>query len=405
MYRSLLALLSSYGILLIANGSFGTLVSLRTKTEAFPDTVIGVVLSGYFAGLLLSSFYAVRVVAYIGHIRAFATFASIASTVALAHLLWIDPVFWGVLRVVSGFCMGGMIVVTEGWLNERATNTNRGSILSLYTITTYACIGSAQLLMMLSHPEGFKLFVIISILYSFALIPILMTQSQAPAPSLSNRPDIRQLFRVSPVGMMGSFTVGVINGIFYALTPIYTNSLGLDIRQTAIFMALAATSGILLQFPLGKLSDKVDRRWIIIFSSTMTVIACLILFSGTAENMVKLYTSAVFYGAVAFSINPICAAHVNDLSPPKERTQTASGLLMSYGVGAVIGPFGAGFIMPFGVNYIFMISATIAGVFIIYALLRLYIKPRHQQVKGDFKPFSLQSPARRLGFRSENEHD
>ncbi len=403
MYRSLFALLSSYGILLIANGAFGTLISLRTKTEAFPDTVIGIVLSGYFAGLLLSSFYAVRVVAYIGHIRAFATFASIASTVALAHLLWVDPVFWGILRVVSGFCMGGMIVVTEGWVNERATNANRGSILSLYMITTYACIGSAQLLMMFSHPEGFRLFVIISILYSFALIPILITQSQAPAPALSSRPDIRQLFRVSPVGMMGSFTVGILNGIFYALTPIYTNSLGLNIEQTAIFMALAAASGVLLQFPLGKLSDKVDRRWIIIFSSSMTAIASLILFYGRADNLFVLYASAVFYGAVAFSINPLCAAHVNDLAPPEERTQTASGLLMSYGVGAVIGPFGAGFIMPFGVQYIFMISTSIVSIFIVYALLRLYIKPRKEQVKEEFKPFPIQSPARNLGF-SDNEN-
>lgn len=403
MYRSLLALLSSYGILLIANGAFGTLVSLRTKTEAFPDSVIGIVLSGYFAGLLLSSFYAARVVAYIGHIRAFATFASVASTVALAHLLWVDPTFWGVLRVVSGFCMGGMIVVTEGWLNERATNANRGSILSLYMITTYACIGTAQLLMMLSHPGGFKLFVIISILYSFALIPILMTQSQAPAPALANRPNMRQLFQTSPVGMAGSFTVGMMNGIFYALTPIYANSLGLDIKQTAVFMALAAASGVLLQFPLGKISDKVDRRWIMIFSAAMTIIACLLLFSGTSDNLARLYASGIFYGAVAFSINPICAAHVNDLSPPEERTQTASGLLMSYGVGAVIGPFGAGFVIPFGVHYIFIISATVLALFTAYALLRLYVKPRHRQVKDEFQPFSLQSPARRLGFADREE--
>lgn len=402
-YRSIIALLSSYGILLIANGSFGTLVSLRTKSEAFPDSVIGVVLSGYFAGLLLSSFYAVRVVAHIGHIRAFASFASIASTVALAHLLWVDPAFWGFLRVVSGFCMGGMIVVTEGWLNERASNKNRGSILSLYMITTYACVGSAQLLMMLANPDGFKLFVIISILYSFALIPILMTQSQAPAPVQRRLPNIKRLFKTSPVGMIGSFVVGIVNGIFYALTPIYAMGLGLSIHQTAIFIALAASSGMLLQLPLGKISDKVDRRWVIVFSALMTSIACYLLFYADASNKLHLYLSAIFYGSVAFSINPICGAHVNDLSPPDERTQTASGLLMFYGVGAVIGPLVAGFVLSHGAQYIFALSGSVVFSFAVYTLIRLNIKPRHNQVKKHFKPFTVQSPARRLGFESSTK--
>lgn len=401
-YRSLFALLTSYGILLLANGLFGTIISLRTKSEAFPDSVIGIVLAGYFAGLLFSAFYAARVVARIGHIRAFAAFASVASAVALAHLLWINPTFWGILRVISGFCMGGMIVVTEGWLNERANNHNRGSILSLYMITTYACIGSAQLLLMLSSPDGFKLFIMVSILYSFALIPILLTQSQTPAPAQPAKPNIRRLYQTSPVGMLGSFVVGILNGIFYAMTPIYAHSIGLNTEQTAIFIALSIASGMLLQLPLGRVSDRVDRRWVMVFSAGMTALACYCLFHASAENVYRLYAAAVFYGSVAFTINPLCVAHVNDLSPKSERTQTASGLLMFYGVGAVIGPLAAGFMLPMGARYVYLLSTAVALIFVAYALLRLLIKPRHNQSKDAFKPFTAQSPARKLSF-SDND--
>ncbi len=358
-------------------------------------------ITAYFAGLLISAFYAVRVVARIGHIRAFAAFASIASTVALAHLLWVNPPFWGLLRALSGFCMGGMIVVTEGWLHERANNRNRGSILSLHMITTYACIGMAQLLLILSSPDGFKLFVGVSILYSLALLPILLTQSQAPALPQPIRPNIRRLYQTSPVGMMGAFVVGLSNGIFYALAPIYAHSMGLSTEQTAIFIALSVASGMLLQLPLGKLSDRIDRRWVVLFSTLMTVLACAALFFANAENLMRLYALAVFYGSVAFTINPLCAAHVNDLSPVNERTQTASGLLMFYGVGAVLGPIIGGFVLPFGAHTIYLINAVVLLFFAFYTVWRLLVKPRRNQVKDAFKPFALQSPARKLGFTAK----
>lgn len=403
-YRSIFSLLSSYGLLLVANGLFGTIVSIRTKTEAFPDSIIGLVMAGYFVGLLLSSFYAIKIVAYIGHIRAFATFASVASTVALAHLLWVNPPLWGVLRVLSGFCMGGMVIVTEGWLNERADNNNRGTILSLYMVTTYACAGSAQLMMMLGNPDGFKLFVIVSILYSFALIPILMTQSKAPAPASAHRPDIKRLYRATPVGLIGTFVVGYVNGIFYGLTPVFAYSIGLDIQQTAIFIALGIMSGMLLQFPLGKLSDKIDRRWVLVFSAFMTAIACYLLYRSDGNNLTLLYCSAIFYGSTAFSINPICVAHTNDLAPSDERTQTASGLLMFYGVGAVVGPVLAGFVMSYDVHLIYAMSGAVTLTFALYTLLRLKIKPRHQQQsKHEFRPFTIQSPARKLSFDEATE--
>lgn len=400
-YHSIASLLSSYGLLLVANGLFGTIVSIRSKTEAFSDTTIGIVLACYFAGMLLSTFFAAKVVSIIGHIRAFATFGTLASVVALAHLLWIDPIFWGSLRLVSGFCMGGMIVVTEGWLNERASNKNRGQILALYMITTYACAGAAQFILMLGSPGGFRLFVIVSVLFSFALIPLLVTRSPSPAQAKPHRPNIKKLYQTSPVGMLGTFIVGYINGIFYAMAPLFAHSIGLNIAETAIFIALSIMSGMLLQLPLGRLSDKIDRRWVIVFSTLMTSVACAILLTIDDSNNTLLYLAGIFYGSVAFSINPICVAHTNDLAPPTERTQTSSGLLMFYGIGAVIGPVTAGLVIGNDVHNIYLLSGTATFFFACYTVFRLKIKPRRLQQKDKFKPFAAQSPARNLGYNEK----
>ncbi|MPV85581.1 MFS transporter [Ostreibacterium oceani] len=403
-FRALIPLLASFGLLLVANGLFGTVISIRTKSEAFPETVIGVVLAAYFLGLLLSSFYASRLVASFGHIRAFAAFASIASSAALAHLLWVDPVFWGSLRFISGFCMGGMIIVTEGWINDRATNKNRGTILALYMITTYGSAGFGQLIMLLDSPTGFKLFLIVSILYSFALLPILTTQSKTPTPSSPHRPNIRKLYQVSPVGMIGSFVVGMVNSIYYALAPIYAISLGLNSNQTAIFIGLGIASGMLLQFPLGKLSDHIDRRWVLVFSGVMTAIVSSFLVFTEGQSLAWLYFLAICYGSVGFSMNAICVAHTNDLAPAHERTQTSSGLLMFYGIGAVIGPIMTSFFMQKNNQLVFGVIAIVTLVFAAYAFLRIIIRPRKGTHKRRFVAFTFQSPARKLVF-SKRHYD
>lgn len=402
IYRSLSSLLTSYGLLLIANGLFSTIIAIRTKTEAFSDSTIGMVLACYFIGMLLSSLYAANMVSIIGHIRTFATLGTLASMVVLAHLLWVDAFFWGGLRLVSGFCMGGMIVVTEGWLNERASNQNRGHILSLYMITTYACAGTAQFALMLGNPEEFRLFIIVSVIFSLALIPLLITRSASPAQTKPHRPNIKKLYQTSPVGMLGTFTVGYINGVFYAMTPVFAYSIGLDLEETAIFIALSIMSGMLLQFPLGKLSDKIDRRWVIVFSALMTSVACAVLFAIDGSNNTLLYLAGVFYGSVAFSINPICVAHTNDLAPSTERTQTSSGLLMFYGIGAIMGPITAGLVVSSNIHNIYLLSGTATFLFSVYTIVRLKIKPRHLQKKPKFKPFSGQSPARNLSYTEED---
>ena len=191
--KSISSLLLSYGMLLLGNGMISILLGLRSRLEGFSTEIIGFIMAGFFVGMLIGALFAVRVVAAVGHIRAFAAFASIMSVAVLAHVLYIDPVIWFVLRVVAGFCMAGMVMVVESWVNERATNKTRGQVLSLYMITNYLGAGLGQFMMLVGDPAQFQLFIIASMIYSFALVPILLTRASAPKPSSPERMKFREL--------------------------------------------------------------------------------------------------------------------------------------------------------------------------------------------------------------------
>ena len=178
--RSIFSLLLSYSLLLLANGLFNTLISVRTKLENFPTEIIGVISACHFVGLLFGANWAIKIVWRVGHIRAFAAFASLMSITALAPVLWVNPYTWMVLRMATGFCMAGMIMVTESWLNARSVRENRGQIMALYMISNYLAAGSGQLLLNLADPGTFYLFSIASIIFSLALVPMLLTQASAP---------------------------------------------------------------------------------------------------------------------------------------------------------------------------------------------------------------------------------
>ena len=237
--RSISSLLLSYGLLLLANGMFGTLLGLRSRLEGFSTEVTGFIMAGFFVGMLMGGIYAVRVVAAVGHIRAFAAFASIMSVAVLAHLLRIDAVTWFVLRIVAGFCMAGMVMVVESWVNERATNTKRGQVLSLYMITNYMGAGLGQFLLLAGEPTKYQLFIIASIVYSIALVPILLTRASAPKPSSPQRISIADLFAISPVGVFGTVCAGMANGSLNSLGAVFARETGLSIAEVSTFMAAA----------------------------------------------------------------------------------------------------------------------------------------------------------------------
>ena len=383
---SVAALLSSYGLLLLANGMFGTLIGLRTQIENFSTAVAGLIVAAYFLGLLAGGIQAVRVVAAVGHIRAFAAFASIMSVSALGIVLVIDHFAWAAMRFIGGFCMAGMIVATESWLNERCTNQTRGQVMAFYMITNFLAAGCGQFILPLGDPADFELFCVASIIYSLALVPVLLTRASAPRPSPPERTSMLDLWKVSPLGLIGATAAGVVNTNFQGLAPVFAHGTGFTLTQTSTFMAAGIVGGLLLQWPMGRLSDRIDRRTVLAGVALGTAAASFGVWvvtgtaGGTFTGMIVL---VVAYGGLSSTVYSLCAAHTNDFAPPDKLAQTSGGLLIAYGVGASAGPvFTSNLMEMFGPSTLFMVNAWVhgsLGVFAFYRMYRRAPKPKAQQ--------------------------
>lgn len=383
---SVAALLSSFGLLLLANGLFGTLIGLRTQIESFSTAVAGLIVAAYFLGLLAGGIQAVRVVAAVGHIRAFAAFASIMSVTALGIVLVIDHFAWAALRFVGGFCMAGMIVATESWLHQRCTNETRGQVLAFYMITNYLAAGCGQFILPLGDPADFELFCVASIIYSLALVPVLLTRASAPRPSPPERASMPELWKVSPLGLIGATAAGVVNTNFQGLAPVFAYREGFSVPETSMFMAAGIAGGLLLQWPMGRLSDRIDRRTVLAGVALGTAGAAfgVGLISATAgAAFVGIIVLVTIYGGLSSTVYSLCAAHTNDFAPPDKLAQTASGLLIAYGLGASAGPVLTSSLMEmFGPTTLFMVNAGVhgsLGLFALYRMLRRAPKPKAQQ--------------------------
>jgi len=396
--KSVASLLLSYGLLMVANAMFSTLLGLRSKLEGFSTEVTGLIMAGFFIGMLLGALYAVRVVASAGHIRSFAAFASIMSVAVLAHLLIIHPIAWFILRAITGFCMAGMVMIVESWLNERSTNSTRGRVLSLYMMTNYLGAGSGQFLITVANPDSFQLFSIASIIFSLALVPILLTRATAPKPSAPERMKFRDLVKISPVGVAGTLIAGLTNSAINSMGPIFAASIGLSLGQISTFMATILLGGMLLQFPVGKLSDLFDRRTILIASALATAFVSVGIIWASEEHFVlSLFGFCIIYGGFCYTIYPMSSAQVNDLADQDRLVQVSAGLLLAYGTGASIGPILASQIMgrvgPNGLFY-YVIGCTL--FLAIFTVIRVLQRPAGKR-KADFLPLgSLGSSSKQL---------
>ena len=385
--KSISSLLLSYGMLLLGNGMISILLGLRSRLEGFSTEMTGFIMSGFFVGMLVGAMFAVRVVAAVGHIRAFAAFASLMSVAVLAHVLYVDPIVWFALRLAAGFCMAGMVMVVESWVNERATNKMRGQVLSLYMITNYLGAGLGQFMMLVGDPAQFQLFIVASMVYSFALVPILLTRASAPRPTSPKRMKFRELFAISPVGVFGTVCAGMANASLNGMGAVFAREAGLSLAQVSVFMAAAILGGMALQFPIGRLSDKFDRRTVLIFASLGTGLAALAVIWATTQSVGILIITAAIYGGFCFTIYPLSASQVNDLADPDRMVQVAAGLLIAYGFGASIGPVMAAQSMAmYGPSGFFLFIIGINCVLIAFILIRMAQRRRLDVSKAPFMP-------------------
>ncbi len=353
---------------MLANGLFSTLLAVRTQVEGFSSTTVGFIVASYFSGLLLGGLFAGRAVTRVGHIRSFAAFASFVSISALLHPLFVTPIAWMLLRMLAGFCMAGMIMVTESWLNEAASNKTRGQVLSFYMITNYFAAGCGQFLLTTGDPSQYQLFSLASIIFSLALIPVLLTRAKAPVPVHSTRMHVWTLFRIAPLGVFGVFCCGLVNSSVHGLSPVYATNMGFSEAQLSTFMAVMIMSGLFLQWPIGHLSDRIGRGPLLVYIPVLVAFAAIWMVFAIEYALILI--GAMVFGAFVFTLYSLAAATANDMVTANQRVQVAGALLITYGAGAVTGPIVAGQFMgvlgPQGLFFYFALISLVLSAFAIF---------------------------------------
>ncbi|MDH3431421.1 MAG: MFS transporter [Gammaproteobacteria bacterium] len=366
------ALLISVSILLAGQGLQGTLLPVRASLESFPTLAIGIMGAAYFLGFTFGCVRGGELVQRVGHVRVFLAMTALASAAPLLHGLVLNPVAWGLLRALTGFCFAVLYIVIESWLNESSSNENRGTVFSVYVMITLTVLAAGQMMTLLYDPAGLELFLIASVLVSLGAIPVALSLSPSPELPTTVKLDIRRVLRISPTGTIGCLAVGLANGAFWSLAPVFTGGISSDTSLAAWFMSMAVIGGALSQWPLGYFSDQFGRRKIMIGATLIGVIvAASILLSGDDPGFWGVNFFGAAWGAVAFPLYAIAVAHANDHAEPEDYVMVSSGLLLMYGTGAIAGPFVASLLMSyFGAFGLFGFTAIVHGLLAVFIVLR-----------------------------------
>lgn len=369
------SLLIAIFMMMAGSGFLATLISVRLERAHVDAPVIGLVGASYFAGLTVGSLRVAPLIARVGHIRAFSAFLSIFSASMLAYALYRHPVLWAALRFIDGFMVAGMFICLESWLNDQAEPNSRGTVLAGYMIALYSGQGIGQYLLNLGGGQPSVPFMAAAILLSLALVPVALTRMTQPVVGDLNPMPLPRLYAVSPLGVAGASATGVMLGAFYALGAVYVGRLGMDLSSTAIFMSLVILGGVLLQWPLGWLSDRLDRRKVIIVSFTAAFLICaaIAVTGGTGPRLMILGAA---FGGVCFALYPLCVAHTNDRLAAPERVGASGGLVLAYSLGAVAGPLGASAAMAvLGTAGLFLFIAACALAMVLFGVWRQIAMP------------------------------
>jgi MFS family permease len=391
------SLLVTAVIMLLANGLQGTLVPIRGHLEGFSDTTLSLQGFTYFAGFMGGCLYCPFLVARAGHIRTFAVLTALTSAAVLMLPMMVGEWSWALLRAGIGFCAAGMYAVLEGWLHQQVPNTKRGRIFTLYAALNNVALLGGQYLFTLGERQSDVLFSGCAILTVFCLIPIGLTRQSEPQRVALPKLRVAKLYRVSPVGVVGAAIVGLASGAFWILAPVYANSRGLTGDGVALFMSVVIVGGALSQWPLGRLSDFTDRRFVIGCAAASAAFAGLMLAVPVpfgVKDHVWLLAAGFLYGLTAFPIGSLTNAHLNDHATREEMSETASSNLFVYGAAAMIGPLIAAMVINIGgLSAVFYYTATMHSAFVLFILYRMVVRaPVPSEERGVFNIATTQGP-------------
>ncbi len=370
--KSIGALLVSAGILLIGGGLLATLVSVSAELHGFSITAIGFMTSCYFAGFMGGCLGTPYLVKRVGHVRVFAALSALTAASVLMHMIVINVPAWSLLRVLTGFSFAGLYMLIESWINEQAPNDKRGQVLSVYRIVDLSALTVGQFLLTTADPKAFTLFSIVAILVCLAIFPISLSASKAPIAVTETRLNLKKLMRISPLAVVGALAVGMVGGAFWGVAPVFVTQLGHPVLIVSVFMSAVILAGAIMQWPMGWLSDHVGRRQVMILASFGGAAAGLFLWQFADRSLELLLIGGVLYGAFAMQLFGMAAAHANDYAEPHEFVTISGGLLLTYGIGSVIGPSIAPLVMSLsGPSAMFAYTACVHAALGVYAVYRL----------------------------------
>ncbi|WP_128253648.1 MFS transporter [Falsirhodobacter deserti] len=358
-------------LLLVGNGMQSTLLGIRGGIEGFSTLQMSAVMSCYYVGFLVGSRTVPDLIQKVGHVRVFAALGSIISAILVCFPVLPDWILWSLMRVAIGFGFSGVYIAAESWLNNTSTNETRGQALSLYMIVQMLGIITSQALLNIGDPAGFALFVLPSVLISLSFLPILLTVKQAPVFETTERLSFRSLYEASPLGVVGMFLSGGIFSSMFGMASVWGTVAGLNVAQISIFIAAMYVGGLVFQYPIGWLSDRMDRRMVICGSAIAGAVAMLVtIFLPIA--MWAMVPAAVVLGGVSNPLYALLIAHTNDFLEKEQMAGASAGLLFMNGLGAMTGPLITGWLMnvigPEGFFvFILVLMVLIAG----YAVYRM----------------------------------
>ena len=374
-YRPILSLLRGTAFLLAASGLHGLLLPLRGQLEGFSTASLGLMGTAWAGGFVAGCFFAPRLVRRAGHVRAFGAFAASGAIVALLTGLLIDEFVWIVLRAFTGFTMAGAFMVIESWLNEKATNENRGTVFGLYMMVTYASIMAGQMIVAVGDVGSASLFMITGIFFCLSLLPTAVSSAAHPKPLQDVSLDVWGLYAHSPVAFAACLLIGVANGAWGTLGAVYGARIGISTAEIALMMSLVVVAGAALQMPVGRISDMTDRRYVIVGVSLACAIVGVLIFFVTPRSGAFVIAMTAAYGAFAYTLYSLAVAHANDHAKPEDFVKVSGGLLLLYGFGTMIGPvLGAMLMGSMRPESLFLATALPHFLLVGYTLLR--ISPR-----------------------------
>jgi MFS family permease len=389
-------LLLGVAIILMGNGLLGTLLGVRGQLEGLSPLSLGLIMSGYFAGFVIGTALVPRLVRAVGHVRVFAALASLASVSTLLHGLYIQPTAWLILRLLTGVCVVGLYIVIESWLNEQTENAERGSVFSAYMTTTLIGLGLGQLMLLAGDAGELELFALASVLLSLGLVPVAMTEVREPeiVPA-AERLGLSRLYRLSPLGVVACAFAGLGAGTFWGLGPVFASAVGFDARGIAAFMGVTILGGVVMLWPVGRLSDRWPRRTVLAAACALAAIGATSAAFFVSWDAKWVMLGGFAYGSFAFSMYSLAAAYTNDHLTRSHVLEVTSSLQLLWALGAIVGPIVGGVIMQLvGPASLMLFIAVTALVPALFARWRMTVgEPVLLENQSEFVPQFATSPA------------